>query len=121
MNGISFIVSGFLSVARIIQRPNIKPTLTMLEPNAFPTATPTASPPIAEKMATESSGKDVENATRRKPIVVFPNPVMSATLTELVIVKWLALSSTKSEPSRINALTSMPSNKASHPLPAHFL
>jgi hypothetical protein len=87
---------------------------TMFEPKTFPMATPILSCPIAAKMDTQSSGKDVENATRMNPIVVFPKPVMSATFTELVIVQSLDLYKASSEATRINALPNDPhsSNKA---------
>ena len=65
--------------------------LTMLEPKTFPMDTPTFSGFNTEKMATKSSGRDVEKATRMKPIVVFPNPVTLAKLTELLIVRLLDL------------------------------
>jgi ribonucleotide monophosphatase NagD (HAD superfamily) len=58
----------------------------MFEPRTFPTATPMAPCPNAAKMDTRSSGNEVENATRTKPMVVLPKPVMLATLTELLIV-----------------------------------
>ena len=38
-------------------------------------------------MATLNSGIDVENATKIKPSVVFPSPVMAETLIVLVIVR----------------------------------
>ena len=71
--------------------PSIRQTFTMLEPRTFPIDTPTFSGFNTEKMATKSSGSDVENATRMKPTVVFPSPVTLATFMEWVIVKSLAL------------------------------
>jgi hypothetical protein len=53
-------------------------------------------------------------------MVVFPNPVMSATFTELVIVKWLALSKTNREARRIRALINSPSNKSVYYLSISF-
>jgi hypothetical protein len=86
----------------------------MFEPKTLPMATPMDSCPIAAKMDTESSGKDVAKATKIKPTVVFPKPVMSATLTELVIVQSLALLSISKEARRIKALINIPSNKPVH-------
>ena len=42
-------------------------------------------------MATNNSGRDVEKATRINPTVVLPRPVISAILTEFVMVELLAL------------------------------
>jgi hypothetical protein len=94
--------------------------LTMLEPNTLPTATPTASCLIAAKMDTRSSGSEVEKATRMNPMVVLPNPVMSATLTELLIATSLALANTTNAPNSTSKLPHNPStssNKASLHLP----
>jgi hypothetical protein len=78
-------------------------------------ATPIAPCPIAAKMDTQSSGRDVEKATKINPTVVFPKPVISATLTEFVIVQSLALFRASNEAKRISALPNGPhsSNKAS--------
>lgn len=95
---------------------------TMFEPKTFPMATPIASCPIAAKIDTESSGKDVEKATKMNPTVVFPKPVMSATLTEFVIVKSLALSRATNDAKRIRTLPNSPhsSNKAGSPFCLFF-
>jgi hypothetical protein len=77
----------------------------------FPIATPILSVK-AEKIDTERAGNDVQKATRINPVVVFPEPVTSATLTALSIVESLALSKTTSATTRINMLMSSPSNKA---------
>ncbi len=82
----------------------------MFEPNTLPIATPMLSCPIAAKIDTQSSGKDVAKATRMKPTVVFPKPVISATLTELVIVQLLALSKKIKDPKRMAALPNSPSS-----------
>ena len=116
MDGRSFALFEFFRATMKKQMPRIRQIFTMFEPKTFPMATPMVSCPIAEKMATESSGKDVEKATRMNPTVVFPKPVMSATLTEFVIVQSLALSKTSNAARRISALINRPSNKASlHP------
>jgi hypothetical protein len=56
----------------------------------LPNEIPTVFESTMAKKATKSSGKEVENATSKNPIFVFPKPVTLATLTELVIVKPLA-------------------------------
>ncbi len=56
--------------------------LTMLEPKTFPIEIPTFSGFNTAKIATKSSGKDVEKATKINPTVVFPNPVALATFIE---------------------------------------
>jgi len=58
----------------------------------------------------------VEKATKMNPTVVFPNPVMSAILTEFVIVTSLALPRATSDAKRIRALPNRPhsSNNASY-------
>jgi len=82
----------------------------MFEPNTFPMATPMLSCPIAAKMDTQSSGRDVEKATRMNPTVVFPKPVISATLTEFLIVQSLDLSKKSKESRRIATLPNSPSS-----------
>ena len=56
--------------------------LTMLEPKTFPIDTPTFSGFNTAKMATKSSGRDVEKATKMNPTVVFPNLVTLATFID---------------------------------------
>jgi hypothetical protein len=89
----------------------------MFEPKAFPMATSTVSSPTAEKIDTLSADKDVQKATMIKPVAVFPKPVISAILTELVIVKSLVLSKASNEAMRITVLPKNPSssNKACLP------
>ena len=70
--------------------PSTRHMFAMFEPRTFPMDTPTFSGSIIANMATNSSGKDVENATRMNPIAVFPKPVALATFTECLIVKRLA-------------------------------
>jgi hypothetical protein len=82
---------------------------TMLEPNTFPIETPTPSGFATAKMETLSSGNEVAKPTRTKPIVVFPNPVMSEILTELFIVNLLPTTRKMIETSRMIPLASMPS------------
>jgi hypothetical protein len=97
--------------------------LTISEPNTLPTATPKASCLIAAKMDTRSSGSEVEKATKMKPMVVLPNPVMSATLTELLIATSLALAYTANAPNSTSKLPHNPStssNKASSHLRNYF-
>jgi hypothetical protein len=67
-------------------------------------ATPMLAWLMTAKMETLSSGKEVEKPTKMKPTVVFPKPVRSDTLTELFMVKLLALSRTISEARRISTL-----------------
>lgn len=59
-------------------------------------------------MVTKSSGKEVENATSKKPIFVFPRLEMLAIFTELVIAQPLDLIKTISEPRRIRRFPSIP-------------
>ena len=82
---------------------------TMFEPNTFPNETPTFAGFETAKTATLSSGKDVANPTRRKPIVVFPNPVKSEILTEFLIVNSLPTTRKTIETSRIIPLANKPS------------
>jgi hypothetical protein len=81
---------------------------TMFEPKTFPIDTPMVSGFTTENTATNSSGKDVEKATRMNPTVVFPNPVALATFIEWVIVRLLALSKTTNATIRIMTLPSRP-------------
>lgn len=68
--------------------PSIRQTFTMFEPKMFPTEIATC--PVNGAMTlTHNSGSEVEKASKRKPIVVFPSPVASETLTEPVIAKRL--------------------------------
>jgi hypothetical protein len=60
-------------------------------------------------MATKNSGRDVENATRINPTVVLPRPVVSAILTEFVIVELLALFKMSREITKTIALPISPS------------
>jgi hypothetical protein len=60
-------------------------------------------------MATNNSGRDVEKATRINPTVVLPSPVMSAILTELVIVELLALPKMSKATTKAIALPISPS------------
>ena len=55
----------------------------------FPMDMPTFSGSIIANIATNSSGNDVEKATRTKPTVAFPKPVAPAIFTECLIVKLL--------------------------------
>jgi hypothetical protein len=90
---------------------------TMFEPKAFPIATSTVSIPATEKMDTLSADREVQKATRMKPVAVFPKPIVSAILIELVIVKSLVLSKTSNEATRITVFPRNPSssNKAALP------
>jgi len=117
MAGRSFTLFELLRVKNRKQTPSIKQMFTILEPKTFPIATPMLSCPITEKIDTQSSGKDVEKATNMNPTVVFLKPVISATLTELVIVQSLALYKASSEATRINTLPNgpHPSNKTASP------
>jgi hypothetical protein len=76
----------------------------MLEPKTLPMATPMPAWLMTAKIDTLSSGKEVEKPTKIKPTVVFPKPVRSDTLTELFMVKSLALSRMISEARRISTL-----------------
>ena len=82
---------------------------TMFEPNTFPNETPTFAGFDTAKTATLSSGKEVANPTRRKPMVVFPNPVKSEILTEFLIVNSLPTTRKTMETSRTIPLASKPS------------
>jgi hypothetical protein len=64
---------------------------------------------MIENMTTTSSGREVEKATSMNPILVFPKPVMLAKLTELVIVKLLALIKTPNEAIRTAMFPILPS------------
>jgi hypothetical protein len=82
-------------------------------------ATPMLAWVMTAKIDTLSSGKDVEKPTKMKPTVVFPKPVISDTLTELFMVKSLALSRMISEARRISALPIKPT--ASNTVASPFL
>jgi hypothetical protein len=89
--------------------PSIKHTFAMFDPKTFPTEMPIVwGAPIANK-ATKSSGREVENATSKKPILVFPKPVALAKLTELVIAKLLAFNKTTNAIMRTAMFPSIPS------------
>jgi len=79
--------------------PSIRQTLTMFEPKTFPTETGACSVKGA-MMPTPSSGSEVEKASRRKPTVAFPSPVISETLTEPVIAQRLPISNITRKKSR---------------------
>jgi hypothetical protein len=64
---------------------------------------------MIENMTTTSSGREVEKATSMNPILVFPKPVTLAKLTELVIVKLLALIKTTNEAIRTAMFPILPS------------
>ena len=59
-------------------------------------------------MATLSSGREVEKPTRMKPIVVFPKPVMSETLTEFLIDISLPMTKSRIDTSKMSALAANP-------------
>lgn len=82
---------------------------TMLEPNTFPIETPTLAGFATAKTETLSSGNDVAKPTRMKPMVVFPKPVMSETLTEFLIVTSLPMTKRTIETSKMSALPTTPS------------
>ena len=88
--------------------PRINAMFTMFEPNTFPIETPTFSGLATAKTETLSSGSEVEKPTRMKPMVVFPNPVMSETLTEFLIVTSLPKTSRTIETSKMSALPTSP-------------
>jgi len=54
----------------------------MFEPKIVPMDTPTFSGSNTENTTTNNSGKDVDKAISTNPTVVFPKPVISATLIE---------------------------------------
>jgi len=72
----------------------------MFEPKMLPNETPTVVGSNTAKIATKSSGKDVENATNKNPTFVFPIPLTLAKFTELLIVKLLDLIRTTNETRR---------------------
>ena len=98
----------FRTIIRM-QTPRIRAIFTMFEPNTFPNETPTFAGFDTAKTATLSSGKEVANPTRRKPMVVFPNPVKSEILTEFLIVNSLPTTRKTMETSRTIPLASKPS------------
>jgi hypothetical protein len=61
-------------------------------------------------IATNSSGKEVEKATRINPTVAFPKPVAPAIFTECLIVKLLAWFRANKATIRINKLPINPSS-----------
>jgi len=81
----------------------------MFDPRTLPTEIPIACGFMRENMTTASSGREVEKATNMNPILVFPKPVMLAKLTELVIVKLLALIKTPNEAIRTAMFPILPS------------
>jgi hypothetical protein len=83
--------------------------LIMFDPKMLPTEMPIVCGFTIANIATKSSGKDVEKATRMNPTFVFPNPVTLAKLTELVIVKLLALIRTTNEAIRTTIFPIIPS------------
>ncbi len=91
-----------------MHKPNTRQMFTILLPNMLPSATPTASSVAVLKMATVSSGSEVEREMRKKPTAVFPKPVISATLSLFVMVMWLNLSSSNNEASRRAVLSTSP-------------
>ena len=93
----------------IMHTPRMRAMFTMLEPSTFPIEMPTFSGLATAKTATLSSGKEVEKPTRMKPIVVFPNPVISETLIEFLIVTSLPRTRSTTETSRMSALPPAPS------------
>lgn len=86
--------------------PNTRQMFSILLPRMLPSATPTASSVAVLKIATVSSGREVEREMRKKPTAVFPNPVISATLSLFVMVMWLNLSSSSSAASRVPVFSS---------------
>jgi hypothetical protein len=119
IDGISFTRSSFFKAAKRRHRPRTKQMFTIFEPKAFPIATSIVSSPTAEKIDTLSADSDVQKATNMKPVAVLPKPVISAILTEFVIVKSLVLSKTTNEAMRITALANDPSSSNNADLP-HF-
>jgi hypothetical protein len=75
----------------------------------LPSEIPTVCGSKIAKKATKSSGKEVEKATNKNPTLVFPKPVTLAKLTELVIVKLLALIRTTKEMKRTRIFPIIPS------------
>jgi hypothetical protein len=92
--------------------PRTNPIFTMFEPKAFPMATPMVCSPTTEKMDTLSADRDVQKATKIKPVAVLPKPVIPAIVTELVIVKSLVLSRMISEATRISTLPINPNSSS---------
>ena len=81
----------------------------MFDPKMLPSEIPTVACFIIAKIATNSSGKDVENATNKNPTFVFPKPVTLAKLTKLEIVKLLDLIITPNETIRTTMFPITPS------------
>jgi hypothetical protein len=81
----------------------------MFDPRTLPTEIPIVLGFIIENRTTTSSGREVEKATSMNPILVFPKPVTLAKLTELVIVKLLALIKTTNEAIRTAMFPILPS------------
>ena len=81
--------------------PSTKHMLTILLPMTLPKDTPTASAFLVLNNATVNSGSDVDKEIRIKPTAVFPNPVMSAILSLLIIVHLLKLLKKKRAISKI--------------------
>ncbi len=85
-DGIKPFLRGRLRKRIKAARPTIRQIFTMLEPKTFPTEI-APSAVKAEMKATLTSGRDVEKASKLKPIEVLVSPVMSDTLIELAIVR----------------------------------
>jgi len=73
--------------------PSARQMFTILLPSTFPIARLAASGVVALNIATEASGKEVDNDIKMNPTAVLPNPVISAILSLFVIVNLLAKSS----------------------------
>ena len=90
-------LSGYFVAIMRNPIPRIKHMLIIFDPKMLPSETPIVCGSMIANMATKSSGNEVEKATSRNPTFVFPNPVMLAKLTELVIVRLLDLIKTINE------------------------
>ena len=95
-----------------MQMPKINAVFTMLEPKTFPSETPTSSGFTIAYKDTLSSGREVAKPTKTKPMVVFPNPVISEILTEFLMVNSLPTTRKTIEARSMIALPISPSSSS---------
>jgi hypothetical protein len=65
---------------------------------------------VTANTETLNSGKEVEKPTKTNPIVVFPKPVISETLTEFLIVISLPIIKKSIEISKMSVLPNIPNS-----------
>ncbi|HCW08284.1 MAG TPA: hypothetical protein DGG95_13065 [Cytophagales bacterium] len=111
------VLLGYFTAIIMKPIPSIKHMFAMFDPKTLPTEMPIVSGFQIANMATKSSGREVEKATNKNPIFVFPRPVTLAKLTELVIAKLLAFIKISNVTIRTATFPAIPSGSST----LHFL